>query len=136
MRPKCAGIVFQNMAGANKNGGNETSPARVAARIARKPNGIRSCVICPGGVGFETSSAKGYMASPINNFARKQMRHQTIRQTDGYTDEAQLPIYDSIKNLPRLRGVHKCAQRFQAQTVKTWRNLAQRVKGRKVKNRL
>jgi hypothetical protein len=31
------------------------------------------------------------------------MRHQTIRQTDGYTDEAQLPIYDSIKKLPRLR---------------------------------
>ena len=30
------------------------------------------------------------------------MRHQSIRQTDGYTDEAQLPIYDSIKNLPRL----------------------------------
>ena len=39
-----------------------------------------------------------------DNFARKQMRHQTIRQTDGYTDEAQLPIYDSIKNLPRLGG--------------------------------
>ena len=37
-----------------------------------------------------------------DNFARKQMRHQTIRQTDGYTDEAQLPIYESIKNLPRL----------------------------------
>ena len=39
-----------------------------------------------------------------DNFARKQMRHQTIQQTDGYTDEAQLPIYDSIKILPRLRG--------------------------------
>jgi integrase len=37
-----------------------------------------------------------------DNFARKQMRHQTIRQTDGYTDETQLLIYDSIKNLPRL----------------------------------
>ena len=37
-----------------------------------------------------------------DNFARKQMRHQTIRQTDGYTDEAQLPIYDAIKELPRL----------------------------------
>jgi len=37
-----------------------------------------------------------------DNFARKQMRHQSIRQTDGYTDETQLPIYDSIKNLPRL----------------------------------
>src|ERR1035437_4143926 len=39
-----------------------------------------------------------------DNFARKQMRHQTIRQTDGYTDAAQLPIYDAIKNLPRLGG--------------------------------
>ena len=37
-----------------------------------------------------------------DNFARKQMRHQNIKQTDGYTDEAQLPIYDAIKNLPRL----------------------------------
>jgi len=37
-----------------------------------------------------------------DNFARKQMRHQSIRQTDGYTDDRQLPIYDSIKNLPRL----------------------------------
>jgi len=37
-----------------------------------------------------------------DNFARKQMRHRTIRQTDGYTDAMQLPIYDSIKNLPRL----------------------------------
>jgi integrase len=37
-----------------------------------------------------------------DNFARMQMRHRSIRQTDGYTDEAQLPIYDSIKNLPRL----------------------------------
>jgi integrase len=42
-----------------------------------------------------------------DNFARKQMRHQTVRQTDGYTDETQLPIYDSIKNLPRLK---KCTQ--------------------------
>ena len=40
----------------------------------------------------------------VDNFARKQMRHQTIRQTDGYTDATQLPIYDSIKNLPRLGG--------------------------------
>ena len=39
-----------------------------------------------------------------DNFAQKQMRHQTIRQTDGYTDAAQLPIYDSIKLLPRLGG--------------------------------
>jgi len=40
--------------------------------------------------------------SIADNFARKQMRHQTVRQTDGYTDEAQLPIYDAIKHLPRL----------------------------------
>ena len=38
------------------------------------------------------------------NFVRKQMRHKTLRQTDGYTDEMQLPIYESIKNLPRLGG--------------------------------
>jgi len=37
-----------------------------------------------------------------DTFATKQMRHQTIRQTDGYTDVTQLPIYDSIKKLPRL----------------------------------
>jgi hypothetical protein len=37
-----------------------------------------------------------------DNFSRKQMRHKTIRQTDGYTDDVQLPIYESIKNLPRL----------------------------------
>jgi len=37
-----------------------------------------------------------------DNLARKQMRHQSIRQTDGYTDDTQLPIYDSIKKLPRL----------------------------------
>jgi len=42
-----------------------------------------------------------------DNFVRKQMRHKSIRQTDGYTDEAQLPIYDSIKNLP---GLGVCAQ--------------------------
>ena len=47
-----------------------------------------------------------------DNFARKQMRHQTIRQTDGYTDAAQLPIYDAIKNLPRLGAIHKYAHRF------------------------
>jgi hypothetical protein len=41
-----------------------------------------------------------------DNFAHKQMRHESLRQTDGYTDEAQLPIYDSIKNLPRLVGVY------------------------------
>jgi len=39
-----------------------------------------------------------------DNFAIKQMRHQSIRQTDGYTDEVQLPIYDSYKNLPGLGG--------------------------------
>ena len=38
---------------------NQTSAARVAAKIARKPNGIRSRKICPGGVGFETRSASG-----------------------------------------------------------------------------
>jgi hypothetical protein len=40
-----------------------------------------------------------------DNFVRKQMRHKTIRQTDGYTDEMQLPIYDAMKNLPHLDAV-------------------------------
>jgi integrase len=39
-----------------------------------------------------------------DNFARKQMRHQTIRQTDGYTDGEQLPIYQAVKGLPPLVG--------------------------------
>ncbi len=51
-----------------------------------------------------------------DNFARKQMRHQTIRQTDGYTDEAQLPIYDSIKNLPRLAGYTQIRAQISGQT--------------------
>ena len=38
---------------------NQTSPARVAAKIARKPDGSRRCVICPGGIGFEIRSASG-----------------------------------------------------------------------------
>jgi hypothetical protein len=36
-------------------------------------------------------------------FAMKLMRHSDIKLTAKvYTDETQLPIYDSIKNLPRL----------------------------------
>jgi len=43
-------------------------------------------------------------------FAMKQMRHSELQETvKGYTDETQLPIYDSIKNLPRLR---KCTHRY------------------------
>jgi integrase len=38
-------------------------------------------------------------------FAMKLMRHSDIKLTAKvYTDETQLPIYDSIKNLPRLGG--------------------------------
>src|ERR1017187_5141628 len=38
-------------------------------------------------------------------FAMKLMRHSDIKLTAKvYTDESQLPIYDSIKNLPRLGG--------------------------------
>jgi hypothetical protein len=39
-----------------------------------------------------------------DNFTRKQMHHQSIWQMDENTDEVQLLIYDSIKNLPRLGG--------------------------------
>ncbi|MGH7989208.1 MAG: tyrosine-type recombinase/integrase [Limisphaerales bacterium] len=59
-----------------------------------------------------------------DNFARKQMRHQTIRQTDGYTDETQLPIYDAIKNLPSL-GV--CAQIRAQILVQNGQNMSQPV---------
>ncbi len=39
-------------------------------------------------------------------FAMKLMRHSDIKLTAKvYTDEMQLPIYDAIKNLPRLNGV-------------------------------
>lgn len=38
-------------------------------------------------------------------FAMKLMRHSDIKLTARvYTDESQLPIYDSIKDLPRLKG--------------------------------
>jgi hypothetical protein len=38
-------------------------------------------------------------------FAMKLMRHSDIKLTSKvYTDEMQLPIYDAIKNLPRLDG--------------------------------
>jgi hypothetical protein len=38
-------------------------------------------------------------------FAMKLMRHSDIKLTAKvYTDESQLPIYDSIKGLPRLLG--------------------------------
>ena len=43
-------------------------------------------------------------------FAMKLMRHSDIKLTTKvYTDEAQLPIYESIKNLPRLVG---CTQLY------------------------
>ncbi|MGO8699454.1 MAG: tyrosine-type recombinase/integrase [Limisphaerales bacterium] len=39
-------------------------------------------------------------------FAMKLMRHSDIKLTAKvYTDEMQLPIYDAIKNLPRLDAV-------------------------------
>jgi len=59
-----------------------------------------------------------------DNFVRKQMRHKSIRQTDGYTDEAQLPIYDSIKNLPRLGG---CTQIRAQILVPEGQNVSQAV---------
>ena len=44
-------------------------------------------------------------------FAMKLMRHSDIKLTAKvYTDETQLPIYDSIKNLPRLGYTQICAQ--------------------------
>ena len=44
-------------------------------------------------------------------FAMKQMRHADLHETNGYTDETQLPVYESIRNLPRLGAyAHRCAQ--------------------------
>ena len=59
-----------------------------------------------------------------DNFARKQMRHHSIQQTNGYTDETQLPIYDAIKNLPRLGG---CTQIRAQILVPEGQNVAQAV---------
>ena len=39
-----------------------------------------------------------------DNFARKQMRHQTLHQTDGYTDGSQFEIYEAVKGLPPMLG--------------------------------
>ncbi len=59
-----------------------------------------------------------------DNFARKQMRHQTIRQTDGYTDESQFQIYDAIKNLPRLGDYTQIRAQI---SVPEGQNVTQRV---------
>jgi hypothetical protein len=56
---------FKTWRGQTKMEANETSAARIAAKIARKPDDILSRVICPGGVGFETSSAKGHMGAGL-----------------------------------------------------------------------
>ena len=62
-----------------------------------------------------------------DNFARKQMRHQSIRQTDGYTDDSQLPVYDAIKNLPRLDAAPEYAQRRAQILGSEGQNVAQPV---------
>jgi hypothetical protein len=50
------------------------------------------------------------------------MRHQTIRQTDGYTDDSQLPIYEAVKGLPPLIGYTQ----IRAQILgSSWQNGAQ-----------
>jgi len=55
----------------------------------------------------------------------KLMRHSDIKLTAKvYTDEAQLPIYDSIKNLPRLGG---CTQIRAQILVPEGQNAAQSV---------
>jgi hypothetical protein len=53
------------------------------------------------------------------------MRHQSIRQTDGYTDESQLPIYEAIKALPLLLGYTNTRADFRRKRSKlgaTWRS--------------
>jgi hypothetical protein len=71
---------FKTWRGQTKMQTNQTSAARVAAKIARKPDEIRSRVICPGGVGFETRSASGgWGAVLVANATRPGM---TIPQSD------------------------------------------------------
>jgi hypothetical protein len=54
---------------------------------------------------FSASSCSKFLKrnGVAQRFAMKLMRHSDIRLTaQVYTDEMQLPIYDAIKNLPRL----------------------------------
>jgi len=59
-----------------------------------------------------------------DSFVTRQVRHQNIRQTDGYTDATQMPIYESVKNLPRL-GV--CTQIRAQILVPEGQNVSQAV---------
>ena len=57
---------------------------------------------------FSASSCSKFLKrnGVAQRFAMKLMRHSDIRLTaQVYTDEMQLPIYDAIKNLPRLDAV-------------------------------
>jgi hypothetical protein len=56
---------------------------------------------------FSASSCSKFLKrnGVAQRFAMKLMRHSDIRLTaQVYTDEMQLPIYDAIKNLPRLHA--------------------------------
>jgi hypothetical protein len=56
---------------------------------------------------FSASSCSKFLQrnGVAQRFAMKLMRHSDIRLTaQVYTDEMQLPIYDAIKNLPRLHA--------------------------------
>jgi hypothetical protein len=55
----CWHRISKRGGGKTKTEVNQTSPAKVAAKFARKPDEIRSLEIFPGGVGFETRSASG-----------------------------------------------------------------------------
>jgi len=57
---------------------------------------------------FSASSCSKFLKrnGVAQRFAMKLMQHSDIRLTaQVYTDEMQLPIYDAIKNLPRLDAV-------------------------------
>ena len=59
-------------------------------------------------------------------FAMKLMRHSDIKLTAKvYTDETQLPIYDAIKNLPRLNGVENNTQIRAQNSGATGQNVSQ-----------
>ena len=60
----------------------------------------------------------------------KLMRHSDIKSTAKvYTDEMQLPIYDSIKNLPRLGGCTQMRAQTSGAKGKTSHSQSRRVEG-------
>ena len=89
-----------------KGAQRRTSPA---LRSRRYPGNAPSRVICPGGVGFATSPAKGGGVLP--RVAMEFMRHSEMRLTNKtYTDVTCLPLAEAAEMLPQFlqtKGTHE-----------------------------